>query len=118
MPRTMQTVCLVLGIVALLHSPSAKAQAPKSRVYGRPTISPYLNLLRDDFSGLSNYHTLVRPEFEQRTINQRQGGAIRRLEGEVQSAYRASRDGELQTGHRTYFMNYSHFYPSLSNRRR
>lgn len=38
----------------------------------RPTVTPYLNLLRTNTSGLPNYYSLVRPQLNQLEFNQQQ----------------------------------------------
>src|SRR5687767_4006629 len=50
---------------------SASRRRPVSSA-SRPPVSPYLNLLRRDSGGAPNYHTLVRPQVDQRTTNQAQ----------------------------------------------
>lgn len=74
-----------------------------------PTVSPYLNLLNNGTNPFSttNYQSLVKPLVDQRGAIQRQGGALQRLENSVYSG--APSGGG--TGHATFFMNYSHFYP-------
>ena len=88
----------------------------------RPTVSPYLNLLREDGNGLPTYHTTVRPALEQRSTNRQQALAIRRVQNQfnavfaAQQSSRGRRIGIRSTGHSTQFMNYSHYYPALGRR--
>ena len=82
----------------------------------QPTVSPYLNLLRDDRGvGLPNYQALVKPRLEQRERERRQRANMNRMQQQVntmQSDLR--REAPIHTtGHPTRFMNYSHYYPTL-----
>jgi len=93
---------------------------PFSNVFRRPTVSPYLNLFRDDGRGaVSNYQTLVRPQLEQIELMQqqtRQTRSLQRLNRQVQqlqqqAAFPISGSTQIRaTGHTTQFMNLSHFY--------
>ena len=58
-----------LGAASLAPSRSSK---PFSSVSSSPTVSPYLNLFREDFDGGGdfNYQTLVRPQLQQQQYNQ------------------------------------------------
>jgi hypothetical protein len=75
-----------------------------------PTVSPYLNLLQNPGGNLPNYQTLVKPLVDQGNALQRQGGAIQRLQ--QSQGFGGGAGGRQGTGHTTYFMNYSHFYPT------
>ena len=78
-----------------------------------PTLSPYLNLLRNDNSQLSPYHTFVLP---QRQIIQQQlqtTGDVSRLQREVSRSSRLSQPGypsRRPTGNAASFQSYLHFY--------
>jgi hypothetical protein len=76
-----------------------------------PTVSPYLNLLNNNSSGVTNYQSLVRPLIQQGNAINRQGNDLNRLQQQV-SSQRASAASNTPnaTGHVTLFMNYSHFY--------
>jgi hypothetical protein len=86
----------------------------------RPTVSPYLNLLRlESSSAMPNYHTLVRPEVENRQEAARQAMAIRQLQNNVSSMQGEMNGSQgFSTGHPTRFMTYLHYYPGLLNVRR
>jgi hypothetical protein len=76
--------------------------------YARPTVSPYINLLGRG-SAAVNYYGVVRPEFEIRAVQQRQGTRLHHLEGRESTP--GPDDLALpQTGHKCYFLNYSHYY--------
>ncbi len=79
----------------------------------RPTVSPYMNLFRNGTSPALNYQTLVRPQIRQEDTNQRERAAVDRLQrqvGEVSQAVYAPSRNLRTTGHRTVFLDYSHYY--------
>lgn len=103
-----------------LHSRSFNRQPiskPFRNIQQQPTVSPYLNLVRDDNGGTANYQTLVRPQVEQLNINRQQELQYERLDRQFQdfrseSAYPQQGAINLrETGHTTQFMNRSHYYP-------
>jgi hypothetical protein len=112
-------VCLIVG--------SANAQ---SIYQDRPTVSPYLNLLRTDQTfgnGVlpPNYQTLVRPQIEAREnilsqrqqinqLQQQQGGRPQGGSGPIRSFGATGHRGPDQSPVR--YLNYSHYYPTLSSR--
>lgn len=78
---------------------------------GRPTVSPYLNLMRGGLPAV-NYYGLVRPQIElEQSMLQ-----IQQLQ-QVQSGMLNSPLGQqptvtpLVTGHGASFFNTSHYYP-------
>jgi len=92
---------------------------PFSNYRPTPTVSPYLNLFREDLDGSDdlNYQTLVRPQMEQMQFNQQvsrqEMETARRIQSlSAQADFQAT--GSVQqapTGHSTTFFNYSHYYP-------
>jgi len=110
------------GNIGLGLGPS-RSSKPFSSLSTSPTVSPYLNLFREDFSGSSdfNYQTLVRPQLQQQQVNQqleRQNLELsRRVQAiSAQSAYQNPAGSEQQhpTGHQTVFGYYGRFYPGKS----
>lgn len=95
------------------------ASKPFSGVSSGPTVSPYLNLFRNDFGEASdlNYQTLVRPELQQRAFNQqidRQTTALnqRLMSISARNPYNArGAENVTPTGHPAAFQYYSRFYP-------
>jgi hypothetical protein len=91
-----------------------------------PTVSPYLNLFREDLDGQSdlNYQTLVRPQLRQQEFNdrvQRENMEMaRRLQSiGAQSDFNpAGSQSQPPTGHQTVFQYYGHYYPAMQQRRR
>jgi hypothetical protein len=99
---------------------------PYSNYSPAPTVSPYLNLFREDLDGQSdlNYQTLVRPQLNQQAFNERQQretfDLARRLQSiSAQSDFNPSGNvNQPPTGHQTVFMYYGHYYPQAGGRRR
>ncbi len=82
-----------------------------SHSFGSPTVSPYLNLQTVDQFGISaGYQTLVKPFVDGRKASNANSAAISRLQSQVGSGGGGG-SGRPQSG---YYMNYSHYYPSLS----
>jgi hypothetical protein len=80
-------------------------------------VSPYMNLFRSQNDSLDNYTSLVRPQLEQRFLNQQFGRDIRGLERNTRS-----QNVDLQQLYRTnqqlqgvatpqYYMNTGNFFP-------
>jgi hypothetical protein len=76
MPRLTYTLpALLAGAISLMTTPECSAQQVRRYRPNTPTVSPYLNLLRNDndnAGGLPNYYALVRPQLQQQSINQQQ----------------------------------------------
>jgi hypothetical protein len=91
---------------------------PFETIYREPTISPYLNLERDedDAQGAPNYHTFVRPYQQQIETNRLQQRELQRLRGQVQGlsttvATPQQGDASLPaTGTSSRFMDTAQFY--------
>ncbi len=117
------TITVVAGCLAGWAVESVEAQGRRRTVprysppSGRPTVSPYLNLFRNNFNNpLPNYQTFVRPMQEQQRANQefsrqfrRQSMQINRLQTDQQLLQRQTQ--AAPTGIGATFFNYSHFYP-------
>jgi hypothetical protein len=109
-----------------LGAGTTAASKPFSNYSPPPTVSPYLNLFREDLDGTSdfNYQTLVRPLLQQQQINQqveRQGLELaRRLQSmAAQSDFNPQgSESQFPTGHQSVFMYYGHYYPTANVRRR
>ncbi|MCI0491582.1 MAG: hypothetical protein L0Z07_01440 [Planctomycetes bacterium] len=90
-----------------------------------PTVSPYMNLFREDLGGNSdlNYSTLVRPQLQQQQINsavQRQGMELSRRVQAIAAQPDFNPQGseqQLPTGHTTVFMNHGRYYPAINSQR-
>ena len=121
-------VAVALGVVTCS---SAQAQVSNSAfvnnyILRRPTVSPYLNLLRrDGFSGVTNYQTLVRPQLEQREFARIQQAELSRVQQQLSVQQRSIESVQQQraqrvfsTGHQTRFMNLQQYYPGFGQLRR
>lgn len=102
-----------------LSTNQQRGSKPFANVQRQPTLSPYLNLLRndgEDVGGAPNYFAFVRPMLDQQQTNRRTNRQIQGLGREMQAVNRQlghqpSEAGMLRpTGHQTVFMNHSHYY--------
>jgi hypothetical protein len=105
---------------------SSSGSKPFANVSSPPTVSPWMNMFRDDLGGGDdlNYQTLVRPMLNQQRFNsqiERQnielGQRVQAMSAENAYNPQGSRD-MYPTGHQTVFRNYGHFYPRPSSARR
>jgi hypothetical protein len=110
---------VVAGALVAVSVFSAQAQAQTfggglngtPHAFSRPTTSPYLNLQAVDAFGIQGgYQTLVRPFVDSRKAINANSAAISRL----QSSGGGGGGGGGNAGGGGQFMNYSHYYPSLS----
>ena len=123
---TLAAITLTSLVQAQGYTPRGFNPALATRDYlvNRPTVSPYLNLLRVEgpFSA-PNYQTMVRPALEQRQDAARQQASINQLQSRVtnmqgQLAARSQGGQEFATGHPSRFATYLHYYPGLQPIRR
>lgn len=108
---------MVSGRGRSVGSVASNQRKPFSGVQRRPTLSPYLGLLRDadDSADLPAYFAFVRPQQEQQRVNQRQNREMQQLNRQVQQLDRriinpSGTQTLRPTGHQTLFMNLSHYY--------
>ena len=121
----------ILGLLAsivllggLAGSASAQYKAPKNRPFEsysrRPSVSPYMNLLNNQTGNATNYQSLVRPQLDQQSFNQKSASAIKGLQsqaGKQQSKSGSEGNQKLRpTGHAATRQNYSHFYPGMNSK--
>jgi hypothetical protein len=107
-----------VGMVQAQTPASVRADARAAMYYDRPSVSPYLQLLNTQPSGLSNYQTLVRPLVEEREARMRQGMSLQRLQRQANQAVFAS-DGAVapsRAAQKPRHMYFSHFYPRITAR--
>jgi hypothetical protein len=119
-------------VLTLLELGAERACVAQVRRYepNRPTVSPYLNLFRNDFNNraLPNYQALVRPLQLQQDINQQQqrlllqqNQALRQLNTNLQNFEQRAVTGQLvaptgkgswflRPSRRAQFLNTSRFY--------
>jgi len=106
----MKSFCLLALSLGVLTSLAAGPACAQYQMPGtRPTVSPWLNLLRSGASPSDNYYNLVRPQFDFGSgINTLQSqtaanrSAIGSLEGGVA--------GQYVTGHRSGFMTQGRYF--------
>ncbi len=123
MQRPTLFLLFLTGVVVLSASIVSAQSRPARYTPARPTVSPYLNLLRRDTGPVPNYYTLVRPQFQQMAINQQQQ-VINEFQGQEllnqQQTLQQVQDSNLRlrtptmrsTGTGGGFMNFSHYYSS------
>jgi hypothetical protein len=122
--------CLAIGLSsssAAYAQSSKRIQRPQmgynpaqsqmaNTLYNRPTVSPYLNLLRQQGVGSPpNYQTLVRPQLDQDRINSAQHRQMRNLQNQLTDLDRTTVEpGETirATGHRTDFLEFRNYFGS------
>jgi hypothetical protein len=105
---------------------SGRANKPFGNYSPAPTVSPYLNLFREDLDGQSdlNYQTLVRPQLRQQEFNDRVQRENMEMAQRLQSMGAQSdfnprgSTSQPPTGHQTVFQYYGHYYPGFQQRRR
>jgi hypothetical protein len=100
--------------------PMFRQAKPFQNVHRDPTVSPYLNLYRDELNSDSapNYFAFVRPQLEQLEANRMQERDLQQLRGQLQTSgtvvgpqYRAS--GLPGTGTPARYMDTAQFYSGL-----
>jgi hypothetical protein len=107
------------GRIGLGIGDSYSGTKPFSNFSHGPTVSPYLNLFRQDQNGDTafNYNTLVEPQLRQQQLNQQQQQqnqlTTRRLQAiSAQADYNVQGSKEeFPTGHQTVFQYMGHYYP-------
>jgi hypothetical protein len=88
MRRQKLSLLLAALVIALLELGAVSTSTAQVRRYepNRPTVSPYLNLFRNDFNNraLPNYQALVRPLQLQQQVNQQQQRLLLQQNRELQ----------------------------------
>ena len=110
------TPMLLLGLFAVAFPPRP-ALAQRKGPARPPAVTPFLALGGNN--GM-NYFTITRPTLDTRTLQSRQEAEInkidQKLQGRTSPGLTATGEFEVtlpKTGHRTYFSNTSHYYPSV-----
>ncbi|MDZ4779163.1 MAG: hypothetical protein SGJ19_02810 [Planctomycetia bacterium] len=115
--KMIRPTCLLvmtLGIMAMANSADAqgggsRGNAARARIQ-RPTVSPYLNLYRQDTEDLPTYQTLVRPQVQQQRVNQVQQSELTQLRSQLATEQARQQQPLPTTGHVSYFRHYSHYF--------
>jgi hypothetical protein len=100
-----------------------RGNKPFSGFSSQPTVSPYLNLFRNDLNGQSdlNYQTLVRPQLQQQQVNntlrRQDSAASQRLQSIAAQAdfNPAGAKDEAPTGHQTVYNYTGHYFPAVKH---
>jgi hypothetical protein len=113
---TCKTIVGWVGLAVALAAGPAAAQGPVGPVRGvgpasGPTLSPYLNLLRNGNTPAFNYFSLVRPQFQTNAGLQSLQQQIA-LTGAGQAMSNGPADDLLITGRGATFMNYGGYFLS------
>jgi len=106
------------GTASFMTPPSAMPDKAFSGYRPPSGVSPYMNLFRrgDDLGTIDNYTSLVRPELEQRYMNQRLGNDIRGLQNSTRmqgmNLQHLNRETRTLQGVGTpqFYMNYGNYY--------
>lgn len=106
-------ITVMAGFLALVLFENAGAQDIPRYTPKRPTVSPYLNLLRDDTGPLPNYYGLVRPQLNQQAFDNQVSRDSRSQTLSIQKlATISGANSTGPTGTGSVFKNLSHFYPA------
>ena len=117
------TLTLATVGCGLLVSPFASAQQGQLGQYtqpqwqSRPTLSPYLNMMRTGASPAINYYGLVRPQMNATQNLQNIQQQLQMLDNTVLNNQQGTTTGAptagsyLSTGHPVAFLNYGTYFP-------
>lgn len=76
----------------------------------RPTLSPYLNLFREETGPIPNYHLYVRPQLQQQAFNNQFQSNLNQTQQQLQQVPRtANRPTGVGSGYR----NFLHYYQGI-----
>lgn len=94
-------------LIALVAAADARGQGMQRYQPSRPTVSPYMNLFRNNVGPLPNYYSLVRPQLNQLAFNDQvlaqqiqQNASLTLLQSQ------AGQQGVTPTGKSSWFMTY------------
>lgn len=108
-----------LGLAGCLFA-TGEANAQQPVIAPKPTLSPYLNLLRRDAPLGFQYYQRVLPEREFRSSYQQQMQSLDQLKQRLRNLEQptpVSTNSRLgQTGHPTRFQSYGGYYGGSGNR--
>lgn len=102
--------------VRRVAAPQAKLPPlkPFSQEYSQPTLSPYLNMFREEQTeGLPNYHAMVRPQLQRRQIFQNQNMKLNDLNRQIQATEVRTTNalgGSRVSGYKTRYNNLGSYY--------
>ena len=124
MKLSTRTFALWTAVLVVLAGQAVYAQAPRSRTSrsrgytserpSRPVVSPYVDLARSPDPGFT-YQRRVVPELEWRAATTQNREAVSQLRRRIEAG-ESGTPAIRGTGHRTGFMDVSHYYPSQRRR--
>jgi hypothetical protein len=87
------------GAAATASRPMVRGGKPFNTIVNTPTVSPYLNLYREDEGdGAPNYYAFVRPQQDQLEANARAAASLQRLHGQLRQAEGRPMGGGVANG--------------------
>jgi hypothetical protein len=101
----------------MLPSHAGSTTKPFESASQRPTVSPYLNLYREeDDESAPNYFAFVRPALQQQDANRRQQSEIQRLQRQLQRAanYTPASPAATASGSSARYLDTAHYYSRFS----
>lgn len=128
--RTMLATTAVALALSTAGAMEARAQGAKpgattpfSQSYRRPSVSPYMMLQQQGYNPMQTqniYQTQVLPlvqQQQQQVAMLDQSRKLGRLQSQMQQIQRDTTSRQVDesirpTGHRSTYLNYSHFYPA------
>lgn len=117
MLRLLVSSAFAVLLFSHLSAPTAHGQARYQPA--TPTVSPYLNLLRNNVGGgLPNYYSLVRPQLQQQAFNRQQlatnvqqAANVNLLQSNLDRAITPTgKSAQFMTSGRATYLNTSRFY--------
>jgi hypothetical protein len=121
------------AVFALLGGTTARAVPPVTEFsYGgrngydiphyqpqHPTVSPYVALAgRSGLANAGTYYSVVRPQIAQRSFNNAQSAAVRRIDEQQSQLQRQSQTkNQRTTGHSFGFMTQSRYFGTVNSNR-
>jgi hypothetical protein len=112
MRRSFLAICLLTGLGSVTVTQSGYSQGFGTIGTPRPSVSPYLNLLRGGNPGFLNYYGLVRPEQQMRSAAnnfQMQLGNLNQSINNLQQ-YSGGPGANLATGHAFGFQTQAQYF--------
>ncbi len=98
------------------RTPVNRTQAkPFNTVVNQPTVSPYMNLYRDQTAvDIPNYHMFVVPQQQQLETNARQQRVLNQMQQRVNQASHIAPTGNSPYSRTARYGDTSHYYPGLN----
>ncbi len=118
---TRLTTFIIVTAIALASCASAEAQSRIGPPPRRPTVSPYLNLLRRPNAGGGglgfNYYQRLLPQQRALQADQRLTSSLSQVRSRQSALQQEIDSGLAPTGHQTSFLNLGGYYPANTGSR-